>query len=463
MRNGFIEFSAALLLCLNALLAVGSEKVTMVDSDNKVLIQQMQKKMALCKNEIERLEQENKAIAKDKKDFRKALDAIVVPECKVVTNTVKFANGATKTTVKKIPYKQEARVRRLAKMLKDPKVCKIYEKYCDNSCAELLEEFTSEWKMAQASYADTKAMMENNNKGYAAEVRQIDADAKREYEATIKEIDDKIASLKRQRTGYIINNKQLSKPPEVAQIDAELRDLEREKDTARKIYNNNKYTQSYAKAGERKMDANDAVLASADLRNQLQNVYMVYNGKLKDDVFAIMTRKMAENNEAIKTKTEELNRLHFIVSNPDMINADVASAIIDKQAGEAISAQFGVDMNQAMAEADARRADAEKTARENEEAEYQKELSRKKDAAQLVEDAENAKLARERERHRMAEEASTRSARAAIAVEELKARIKRQQEMDERQKKLFDENLELRKSVRKRIDAESDFIESLAE
>lgn len=200
----------------------------------------MQKKMVFCKNEIARLEMENKVISKDKMDFRKAMDSIVVPEYKYVTNTVRYANGARKTTVEKRRYKQEMRVRRLVKMLKDPTVCKIYEKYSDDSCAELLEEFSSELKMAQESYADTKEMIKNNIKGYAAEVKKIDEDAKREYEETIKAIDEKIEDLKRQRIVYIMNKGFARNPPEVAQIDASVRELEREKDTARKIYTNNK-------------------------------------------------------------------------------------------------------------------------------------------------------------------------------------------------------------------------------
>lgn len=455
------EFGVMIVICLSVVPALGSVNVQMSERDGRVLVQQMQKKMVFCKNEIARLEMENKVISKDKMDFRKAMDSIVVPEYKYVTNTVRYANGARKTTVEKRRYKQEMRVRRLVKMLKDPTVCKIYEKYSDDSCAELLEEFSSELKMAQESYADTKEMIKNNIKGYAAEVKKIDEDAKREYEETIKAIDEKIEDLKRQRIVYIMNKGFARNPPEVAQIDASVRELEREKDTARKIYTNNKYVQSYAKAGDRKTDANDEILASADLRNQLQNVYMVYNGKLKDDVFAKMTGKIKENSESIKMLTEELNRLNFMVSNPDMINADVAGAIIDKQAGEAISAQFGVDMNQAIEAAEERREAIRKAAEEAEEAEYQKKLARAKDAARIVEDAENAKLARERERHRMAEEASSRTVRAKIAVEESRAQIMRQQELDDRQKKLFDEDLELKRSARKRFDAESHFIETL--
>ena len=444
-----------------------------------------------CERIIAELERENKEIAKDKKKFRKLLDSITVPEYKLVTNTTSsviaadgsmvFDNRSQKVyTVRKVKFKQDARVRRLAKILEDPGVCAIYEKYCDNSCAEVLEEFKAEWKMVNENYNDTKTMLESNSKVYTAEVRKIDANAKREYEAAIKEIDEKMGVLKRRRSQCIVNKKPLTPdPPEVAELDRELNRLESEKKTVRRIYENNKYTKSYATAQDRKTDANDAVLAAADLRNQLQSLFMVYNAKIKDGVFQIMTRKMAENQRLIDSKKKELAQAEFLLRNPDIVTPEIADAYMEQKADDLISEMFGLDRDAVMAAAEARRAAEAKAARDEEERKYQQELSRKRDAARLAEEAENsklereraaaklaedaeqAKLERERERHRMAEEAATREVRAKAAMEEARARLQRQEEADRREQKLFEEELEYRKSKRRRLDAESDFINSL--
>ncbi len=480
----------AIALALVSSWAWGDVKLT---PQNRNLLE-MSRKLTRTKLDCERiiveLERKNKEIAKDKAEFRKVLNSITVPEYKLVTNTVSsviapdgsmvFDNKSQKvSTVRKVKFKQDARVRRLAKILEDPRVRKIYEKYCDNSCAEILEEFKAEWKMVNENYNDTKTMIESNSKVYTAEVRKIDANAKREYEASVKEIDEKMGVLKRRRSQCIVNKKPLTPdPPEVAEIDRELNRLESEKKTVRRIYENNKYTKSYATAQDRKTDANDAVLAAADLRNQLQSLFMVYNAKIKDDVFQIMTRKMAENQRLIESKKDELAKVELLLRNPDIVSSEIADAYMDREADNLVSELLGLDRDEVMAAAEARRAAAAQAARDEEERQYQQELARKRDAARLVEEAENAKLEREREaaklaedaeqaklerereRHRMAEEAATRDVRAQAALEEARARLQRQQQADQREQKLFEEELEYRKSKRRRLDAESDYINS---
>ena len=490
----FIRASVAVVLAMVVQRSWGSVTISTTNAN----IGEMQRKLARtkieCEREIARLERENREINKDKTEFRKALDSITVPEYRLVTNIVSAvtkngdmvfdSNSRKITQVRKVKFKQDARVRRLAKILQDPRVCRIYEKYCDNSCAEVLEEFKAEWKMARENYDDTKSMMEGNSKSYASEVRKIDEDAKREYEESLKPIDEQIATLKRQRRqlrdGVRQNNPLARDPPEIAEIDRELRRLEDEKKTLRRIYDSNKYTKSYASAQDRKTDANDAVLAAADLRDQLQNLFMVYNAKVKDDVFQVMNRKMAENKRLIESRNAQYARVEMLLRNPDLISPEVADAYMDKTANALIAEEFDIDRTKVMEAAKAQRAAEIKAAKDEEERVYQQELSRRRDAAQLAEAAENAKLEREREtarlaeaaenaklerekeRHRMAEEAATRDVRNKAAQEEANARIRRQQEAARREQLLFDEGLEQLKSRRRRLDAESNHIDAEA-
>lgn len=490
----FIRASVAVVLAMVVQRSWGSVTISTTNANIGEMHRKLARTKIECEREIARLERENREINKDKTEFRKALDSITVPEYRLVTNIVSAvtkngdmvfdSNSRKITQVRKVKFKQDARVRRLAKILQDPRVCRIYEKYCDNSCAGVLEEFKAEWKMARENYDDTKSMMEGNSKSYASEVRKIDEDAKREYEESLKPIDEQIATLKRQRRqlreGVRRNNPLARDPPEIVEIDRELRRLEDEKKTLRRIYDSNKYTKSYASAQDRKTDANDAVLAAADLRDQLQNLFMVYNAKVKDDVFQVMNRKMAENKRLIESRNAQYARVEMLLRNPDLISPEVADAYMDKTANALIAEEFDIDRTKVMEAAKAQRAAEIKAAKDEEERVYQQELSRRRDAAQLAEAAENAKLEREREtarlaeaaenaklerekeRHRMAEEAATRDVRSKAAQEEANARIRRQQEAARREQLLFDEGLEQLKSRRRRLDAESNHIDAEA-
>ena len=207
---------------------------------------------------------------------------------------------------------------------------------------------------------------------------------------------------------------------------------------------------------------------------------MVYNAKVKDDVFQVMNRKMAENKRLIESRNAQYARVEMLLRNPDLISPEVADAYMDKTANALIAEEFDIDRTKVMEAAKAQRAAEIKAAKDEEERVYQQELSRRRDAAQLAEAAENAKLEREREtarlaeaaenaklerekeRHRMAEEAATRDVRNKAAQEEANARIRRQQEAARREQLLFDEGLEQLKSRRRRLDAESNHIDAEA-
>ena len=334
-------------------------------------------------NTIFRLQKENAQIEADKKTLRETLDSITVPDYKVVTNVVRLSAKATRTDIKKIKFKQEARVRKLAKALGHPVIQRLYAKYCDESCVSLLDEFKAEWRMAEESFSDTKQMMENNSKTYKSEIGKIDASAKKQYDDDVKEVDDRISALRNERRSVKASLPPLTRdPPRIAEIDREIKELNEKKNMLRKIYNSNKYASSYAAAGDRKADANDAVLAAADLRNQHQTLYMTYNNKLKQDLQTAMMSKMAANRVEIEEKTKELNRLNFMLRNPDFIKADVAGAIVDKQMSEAIGAEFGVDVKEINAETqkreEAKRREKEKADREAKEKAQREEREKKR-------------------------------------------------------------------------------------
>lgn len=334
-------------MVIGAGLAAASVYGAGVSQEKNLIMHQMLVKVDEYTNTIFRLQKENAQIEADKRTLRETLDSITVPDYKVVTNVVRLSAKATRTDIKKIRFKQEARVRKLAKALGHPVIQRLYAKYCDESCVSLLDEFKAEWRMAEESFSDTKQMMENNSKTYKSEIGKIDASAKKQYDDDVKEVDDRIFALRNERRSVKASLPPLTRdPPRIAEIDREIKELNEKKNMLRKIYNSNKYASSYAAAGDRKADANDAVLAAADLRNQHQTLYMTYNNKLKQDLQTAMMSKMAANRVEIEEKTKELNRLNFMLRNPDFIKADVAGAIVDKQMSEAIGAEFGVDVKE---------------------------------------------------------------------------------------------------------------------
>lgn len=378
-----------------------------VSQEKNLIMHQMLVKVDEYTNTICRLQKENAQIEADKKTLRETLDSITVPDYKVVTNVVRLSANATRTDVKKIKFKQEARVRKLAKALGHPVIQRLYAKYCDESSVSLLDEFKAEWRMAEESFSDTKQMMENNSKIYKSEIGKIDASAKKQYDDDVKEVDDRISALRDERRSVKASLPPLTRdPPRILEIDREIKELNEKKNMLKKIYNSNKYASSYAAAGDRKADANDAVLAAADLRNQHQNLYMTYNNKLKQDLQIAMTSKLAANRVVIEEKTKELNRLHFLLSNPDFIKADVAGAIVDKQMTEAIGAEFGVDVKEINAETQRReevkRREKEKADREAKEKARREEREKKQAEEKRREEREKAKR-EERDRKELEE------------------------------------------------------------
>ena len=378
-----------------------------VSQEKNLIMHQMLVKVDEYTNTIFRLQKENAQIEADKKTLRETLDSITVPDYKVVTNVVRLSAKATRTDIKKIKFKQEARVRKLAKALGHPVIQRLYAKYCDESCVSLLDEFKAEWRMAEESFSDTKQMMENNSKTYKSEIGKIDASAKKQYDDDVKEVDDRISALRNERRSVKASLPPLTRdPPRIAEIDREIKELNEKKNMLRKIYNSNKYASSYAAAGDRKADANDAVLAAADLRNQHQTLYMTYNNKLKQDLQTAMTSKMAANRVEIEEKTKELNRLNFMLRNPDFIKADVAGAIVDKQMSEAIGAEFGVDVKEINAETqrreEAKRREKEKADREAKEKAQREEREKKRAEEKRREEREKSER-EERERKELDE------------------------------------------------------------
>lgn len=369
-----------------------------VSQEKNLIMHQMLVKVDEYTNTIFRLQKENAQIEADKKTLRETLDSITVPDYKVVTNVVRLSAKATRTDIKKIKFKQEARVRKLAKALGHPVIQGLYAKYCDESCISLLDEFKAEWRMAEESFSDAKKMMENNAKTYKSEIGKIDASAKKQYDDDVKEVDDRITALRNERRSVKASLPPLTRdPPRIAEIDREIKELNEKKNMLRKIYNSNKYASSYAAAGDRKSEANDAVLAAADLRNQHQTLYMTYNNKLKQDLQAAMTSKMAANRVEIEEKTKELNRLNFLLRNPDFIKADVAGAIVEKQMSEAIGAEFGVDVKEINAETqkreEAMRREKEKADREAKEKAQREEREKKQAAERRREERERSERA----------------------------------------------------------------------
>lgn len=388
-------------------LAVASVYGAGVSQEKNLVMHQMLVKVDEYTNTIFRLQKENAQIEADKKTLRETLDSITVPDYKVVTNVVRLSAKATRTDIKKIKFKQEARVRKLAKALGHPVIQRLYAKYCDESCVSLLDEFKAEWRMAEESFSDTKQMMENNSKTYKSEIGKIDASAKKQYDDDVKEVDDRISALRNERRSVKASLPPLTRdPPRIAEIDREIKELNEKKNMLRKIYNSNKYASSYAAAGDRKADANDAVLAAADLRNQHQTLYMTYNNKLKQDLQTAMTSKMAANRVEIEEKTKELNRLNFMLRNPDFIKADVAGAIVDKQMSEAIGAEFGVDVKEINAETqrreEAKRREKEKADREAKEKAQREEREKKRAEEKRREEREKSER-EERERKELDE------------------------------------------------------------
>ena len=354
-----------------------------VDFEKNLIMHQMAVKVDEYTNTIIRLQKENAQIETDLKTLKATLDSITVPDYKVVTNIVVLSEKATRTDVKRIRFKQEARVRKLVKALNNPIVQKLYSKYCDGSCVDLLNEFKAEWRLAEESFADTQRMMARNSKAYHSEIKRIDVGAKKQYDDSIREVDDRIATLRDERRSVKAKLPPLTPdPPRIREIDREIKELNEKKIMLKKIYDSSKYASSYAAAGDRKSDANDAVLAAADLRNQHQNLYMTYNNKLRQDLQAAMGSRMQANRVVIEEKTKELNRLHFLLSNRDFIKADIAGAIVDKQVTEAIGAEFGVDVKEINAETkkreDTERREKEKADREAREKTQREEREKRK-------------------------------------------------------------------------------------
>lgn len=416
MPNKVLQMATAIGIGLAAVTVYGSG----VSQEKNLIMHQMLVKVDEYTNTIFRLQKENAQIEADRKTLRETLDSITVPDYKVVTNIVRLSAKATRTDIKKIKFKQEARVRKLAKALGHPVIQRLYAKYCDESCVSLLDEFKAEWRMAEENFSDTKQMMENNSKTYRSEIGKIDASAKKQYEDDVKEVDDRISTLRDERRSVKASLPPLARdPPRIAEIDREIRELNEKKSMLRKIYNSNKYASSYAAAGDRKSEANDAVLAAADLRNQHQALYMTYNNKLKQDLQTAMTSKMAANRVEIDEKTKELNRLNFLLSNPDFIKADVAGAIVDKQMSEAIGAEFGVDVKEINAETQKR---------------------------------EEAKRREKEKADREAREKSQREEREKKQAEEKRRREREKTEREERDRKEFDERQKSLSSLPKSVE-----------
>ena len=213
-----------------------------VSQEKNLIMHQMLVKVDEYTNTIFRLQKENAQIEADKKTLRETLDSITVPDYKVVTNVVRLSAKATRTDIKKIKFKQEARVRKLAKALGHPVIQGLYAKYCDESCISLLDEFKAEWRMAEESFSDAKKMMENNAKTYKSEIGKIDASAKKQYDDDVKEVDDRITALRNERRSVKASLPPLTRdPPRIAEIDREIKELNEKKNMLRKIYNSNKY------------------------------------------------------------------------------------------------------------------------------------------------------------------------------------------------------------------------------
>jgi ribosomal protein L23 len=363
MKNAFKRIVVAVYaVCVVFEVSARQKSWVAADNDLELLFMQLAMRVNESSNIIARLERENIEIEKDRKEFFKTLNSIKVPEWKIVTNVTSYASGAVVKKVEKLPFKQEARVRKLIATMRNPIVGELYEKYCGASCMELLDEFLGEWKMAEEGLKDTMRMMENNSKAYTITTREIDDNAQKKYDdemasfdADISVLKEKISLLERERQQLVeerMQKKQKSNPPRVAEIDSiikdfnrDIKDIELERNAVVRIYKNNSFTTSYAAAGNRKMDANDAVLAEADLRNQHQNIYMTYSNRLKGDIIGVMASKILSNKAEILAKRKELNKLNFLMMHPDLIASDIAEAIIKGQVKEAIESVFGVDVD----------------------------------------------------------------------------------------------------------------------
>ena len=447
-----IRWALLTFVLLGRFVAFGEVRAVEQSRERQLLFSQIEMKYAGYTNSIAHLTAENKVIERDRRTFLKAFTAVSVPEFVVKTNITRLARNVTMTTVVTNSFKEEARVRKLAKAMKDKTINTIYEKYFGEDCSGLYDDFMHEWKEAEAGFADTKAKLAAGDRSYRKEVSSINAAKKREHDNQIVEIDQEIGRLKRERAARMRN------PgfADTSDINSQIRELENRKKTLELIYKNNRYAESLSAAGSRKMDRNDMVLAQADLRDQQQAVYMVYNNKLKGDLLARMDSKLEANTVLIEMQKKELNRLGALFRNKDMISVDVAKAIVDKQMDEALDGEFGVTSAGVRQEKKEAAAREKREVEEEEERQYRKKRQREKEAEEDQERQYQRKLQREQDavelkerEHAMEVERATRSVRIKEQQKDLEYQRERRRELDKQ------DDLD-RAAIRKLLEAESD-------